>query len=50
MNRSLAPDRLAALVGNFNRAPAYRGLRVALQELIGDGRIPWERACPASAR
>lgn len=40
MNRSLAADRLAALVGDFNRSPAYRGLRLALQELIGDGRIP----------
>ena len=40
MNRSLSPDRLAALVGHFSRAPAYRGLRQALQELIGDGRIP----------
>ncbi|MEL1265741.1 PLP-dependent aminotransferase family protein [Pseudoxanthomonas putridarboris] len=40
MNRSIAPDRLAALVGDFNRSPAYRGLRQALQELIGDGRIP----------
>lgn len=28
------------LVGDFNRSPAYRGLRLALQELIGDGRIP----------
>jgi len=40
MNRILAPDRLAALVGDFNRSPAYRGLRLSLQELIGDGRIP----------
>ncbi|WP_368563325.1 PLP-dependent aminotransferase family protein [Pseudoxanthomonas sp. UTMC 1351] len=40
MNRSIAPDRLAALVSGFNRSPAYRGLRQALQELIGDGRIP----------
>lgn len=40
MNRSLAPDRLAALVGDFGRTPAYRGLRQALQERIGDGRIP----------
>ena len=47
MNRSLAPDRLAALVGNFNRAPAYRGLRVALQELIGDGRIPLGTRLPS---
>lgn len=40
MNRTLSPDRLAALVGDFPRAPAYRGLRLALQELIGDGRVP----------
>jgi DNA-binding transcriptional MocR family regulator len=40
MNRTLSPERLATLVGAFNRAPAYRGLRQALQELIGDGRIP----------
>ena len=50
MDRALSPDRLAALVGAFDRAPAYRGLRRALQELIGDGRIalgtrlPSERA------
>lgn len=40
MNRAIAPDRLAALVGPFNRSPAYRGLCQALQALIGDGRIP----------
>src|SRR3546814_2182907 len=40
MNRSLSPGRLAALVGDFDRSPAYLGLRQALQELIGDGRIP----------
>lgn len=40
MDRAIAPDRLAVLVGDFNRSPAYRGLRQALQELIGDGRIP----------
>jgi DNA-binding transcriptional MocR family regulator len=50
MNRILTPDRLATLVGVFDRKPAYRGLRRALQELIGDGRIalgtrlPSERA------
>jgi len=47
MNRSLAPDRLAALVGDFPRAPAYRGLREALQELIGDGRIPLGTRLPS---
>lgn len=40
MNRTLAPERLAALLGEFTRNPAYRGLRLALQERIGDGRIP----------
>src|SRR5688500_12773479 len=40
MIRALSPERLAALAGNFSRRPAYRGLRQALQELIGDGRIP----------
>lgn len=40
MHRSLSPERIAALVGDFPRAPAYRGLCLALQERIGDGRIP----------
>lgn len=40
MNRVLSPERMAALVAGFDRAPAYRGLRLVLQELIGDGRIP----------
>lgn len=40
MERRLTPERLATLVGAFHRTPAYRGLRLALQELIGDGRIP----------
>ncbi len=47
MNRVLAPERLAALVGDFNRSPAYRGLRQALQELIGDGRIPLGTRLPS---
>lgn len=47
MNRSLSPERLAALVANFSRAPAYRGLRQALQELIGDGRIPLGTRLPS---
>ena len=40
MQRHLAPTRLAALVGDFDRAPAWLGLQRTLQELIGDGRIP----------
>jgi len=47
MNRSLAPDRLATLVGDFPRSPAYRGLRQVLQELIGDGRIPLGTRLPS---
>lgn len=47
MNRSLSPERLATLVGDFSRAPAYRGLRQALQELIGDGRIPLGTRLPS---
>lgn len=47
MNRSLSPDRLASLVGDFSRSPAYRGLRLALQERIGDGRIPLGSRLPS---
>jgi DNA-binding transcriptional MocR family regulator len=47
MNRTLAPERLATLVGEFNRSPAYRGLCQALQELIGDGRIPLGTRLPS---
>lgn len=47
MERALAPDRLAALVGDFPRTPAYRGLRQTLQELIGDGRIPLGTRLPS---
>jgi DNA-binding transcriptional MocR family regulator len=47
MERTLAPDRLATLVGDFPRTPAYRGLRQTLQELIGDGRIPLGTRLPS---
>lgn len=47
MERILAPDRLATLVGDFPRTPAYRGLRQTLQELIGDGRIPLGTRLPS---
>jgi DNA-binding transcriptional MocR family regulator len=47
MNRALSPERLTALVGAFPRAPAYRGLRQAMQELIGDGRIPLGTRLPS---
>lgn len=47
MNRSLTPEHLATLIGQFPRKPAYRGLRKALQELIGDGRIPLGTRLPS---
>ncbi|MDY6997721.1 MAG: PLP-dependent aminotransferase family protein [Actinomycetota bacterium] len=40
MALTISPARLARLIGDFDRTPAYRGLCEALQELIGDGRIP----------
>ncbi|UNK42420.1 PLP-dependent aminotransferase family protein [Luteimonas sp. S4-F44] len=47
MQRSLAPERLATLVGHLDVAPAYRALCQALQELIGDGRIPIDTRLPS---
>ncbi len=47
MNRALTPQRLATLVGQFPRTPAYRGLRQVLQDLIGDGRIPLDTRLPS---
>ena len=37
--RSISASRTAALVGDFDRTPAYAGLADALTLLIGDGRI-----------
>ncbi|WP_193614127.1 PLP-dependent aminotransferase family protein [Nocardioides lijunqiniae] len=36
---AISPARTAALVGDFDRSPAYAGLADALTLLIGDGRI-----------
>jgi DNA-binding transcriptional MocR family regulator len=47
MTTSIGPQRLARLVGNFDRSPAYRGLYARLQELIGDGRIPLGTRLPS---
>ena len=38
--RAISASRTAALVGDFDRSPAYAGLAGALTLLIGDGRIP----------
>src|SRR3954453_19742236 len=38
--RVLAAARVAALIGDFDRSPAYRGLAEGLRVLITDGRVP----------
>jgi DNA-binding transcriptional MocR family regulator len=38
--RVLAATRVAALVGDFDRSPAYQGLAEGLRVLITDGRVP----------
>ncbi|MGN6160264.1 MAG: PLP-dependent aminotransferase family protein [Marmoricola sp.] len=40
MQRVLSPARLAALLGDFDRSPAWRGLADALRDVISDGRVP----------
>ncbi len=36
----IAAARVAALVGDFDRSPAYAGLAGALRQLVADGRVP----------
>ncbi|MCZ4498306.1 MAG: PLP-dependent aminotransferase family protein [Marmoricola sp.] len=36
----MAASRVAALIGDFDREPAYRGLAEGLRVLITDGRVP----------
>ena len=38
--RVLSASRIAGLVGDFHRDPAYKGLAEGLRVLITDGRIP----------
>ncbi len=40
MSRVLAAGRVADLIGDFDRDPAYRGLAEGLRVLITDGRVP----------
>jgi DNA-binding transcriptional MocR family regulator len=47
MNRSISARRVAALVGDFDRSPAYAGLADALVLLIGDGRVPVATRLPS---
>ncbi|WP_191281261.1 MocR-like transcription factor YczR [Nocardioides flavus (ex Wang et al. 2016)] len=39
MNRIVSAQRVATLVGDFPRSPAYVGLAESLRVLIGDGRV-----------
>lgn len=47
MSQSISAARIAGLVGDFERSPAYRGLADALRELIGDGRIGYGTRLPS---
>ena len=40
MSQVIAASRVAVLVGDFDREPAYRGLAESLRVLITDGRVP----------
>ncbi len=47
MNESISAGRVATLVGDFPRSPAYLGLADALREVIGDGRIGYGTRLPS---
>jgi DNA-binding transcriptional MocR family regulator len=47
MTRTVTATRVATLVGDFDRSPAYAGLARALTLLIGDGRIVYDTRLPS---
>ena len=47
MSQSISASRVATLVGDFRRSPAYAGLADRLRELIGDGRIGYGTRLPS---
>jgi DNA-binding transcriptional MocR family regulator len=47
MSRLISAGRVATLVGDFDRSPAYAGLADALTLLIGDGRIALDTRLPS---
>ncbi|HEU5037400.1 MAG TPA: PLP-dependent aminotransferase family protein [Nocardioides sp.] len=47
MSRTISAARVATLVGDFDRSPAYAGLAEALVFLIGDGRIALDTRLPS---
>ena len=50
MTASISATRVATLVGDFDRSPAYAGLADALALLIGDGRIAARHPAAQRAR
>ncbi|WP_231123630.1 GntR family transcriptional regulator [Nocardioides sambongensis] len=44
---TISARRLADLVGDFERSPAYLGLADAIRELVGDGRIAYGARLPS---
>lgn len=47
MARTVSAARVATLVGDFDRSPAYAGLADALVLVIGDGRIALDTRLPS---
>ena len=47
MSGSISASRVATLVGEFDRSPAYLGLAEALRLLIGDGRVGLDVRLPS---
>src|SRR3546814_18171837 len=46
MSRNVSAARVATLVGDFDRSPAYTGLADALRLLISEGRTPPDTRMP----
>ncbi|MDT0202859.1 PLP-dependent aminotransferase family protein [Nocardioides sp. AE5] len=47
MSPTISAPRLARLVGDFDRSPAYAGLAAALHRLISEGRLPHGTRLPS---
>jgi DNA-binding transcriptional MocR family regulator len=47
MQRVISASRVATLVGDFDRSPAYAGLAHALRLVITEGRIPFDTRLPS---
>ena len=47
MSTIIGASRIATLLGDFDRSPAYAGLAEALRLLIADGRIPYDARLPS---